>query len=141
MTENEFKLVHSDLIQQVQCIENDLRIIYAAMKTGEFEDNFDDLERANLGTIIKKLKELDYSDGPPDLAEEHYDVIDNIREIRNYWCHQCYLDFVYIKDDEEREKRFNAIAERLVSDEYRTFDLHKKLERLRNFKLREFHRI
>ena len=59
MTRDDFKLIHSELIMQVQCIENDLRIIYAAMKSGDFEDNFDDLERANLGRITKELKELD----------------------------------------------------------------------------------
>ena len=27
--------------------------------------------------------------------------INEIREIRNYWCHQCYLDFIYIENDYE----------------------------------------
>ena len=43
MTRNKFKLIHSELIMQVQLIENDLRLIYAAMKSGDFEDNLDDL--------------------------------------------------------------------------------------------------
>ena len=55
MTRDKFKLIHSELIMQVQFIENDLRLIYAAMKAGDFEDNIDDLEKANLGRIIKEL--------------------------------------------------------------------------------------
>ena len=30
MDRDRFKLIHSELIQQVQCIENNLKIIYAA---------------------------------------------------------------------------------------------------------------
>ena len=58
MTRDKFKLIHSELIMQVQCIESDLKLIYAGMHSGDFEDNLDMLEKANLGTIIKKLKEL-----------------------------------------------------------------------------------
>ena len=43
MTRDKFKLIHSELIMQVQLIENDLRLIYASIKTGDFDDNYDDL--------------------------------------------------------------------------------------------------
>jgi hypothetical protein len=36
MTRDEFKLIHSELIMQVQMIENDLRMIYAGIKPGDF---------------------------------------------------------------------------------------------------------
>lgn len=141
MTLDKFKLIHSELIMQVQCIENDLRLIYAAMKPGDFEDNIDDLEKATLGRIMKELRELDRSDGHPDLSDSDYDLIDQIREIRNYWCHQCYLDFIYIPDVFEREGRFQEIANKLSQDEAQTWDLHKKLEKLRFQKLKEYRRI
>lgn len=141
MTRDKFKLIHSELIMQVQCIEYDLRLIYAAMKAGDFDDNIGDLEKANLGRIIKELKELDRSDGHPDLSEFDYDLIDQIREIRNYWCHQCYLDYIYIQDNYKRERCFQEIANRLSRDENRTWDLHEKLEKLRFQKLEEYHRI
>ena len=141
MTRDKFKLIHSELIMQVQCIEYDLRLIYAAMKAGDFDDNIGDLEKANLGRIIKELKELDCSDRHPDLSESDYDLIDQIREIRNYWCHQCYLDYIYIQDNYKRERCFQEIANRLSRDENRTWDLHEKLEKLRFQKLEEYHRI
>ena len=141
MTRDSFKLIHSELIMQVQLIENDLRLIYAAMKSGNFEDNLDDLDKANLGRITKELKDLDYSDGHPDLSKTDYDTIDRIREIRNYWCHQCYLDYVYIQDDFRREQKFQEIAARLSHDENLTWDLHEKLEKLRHRKLKEYNRI
>lgn len=118
------------MIQQVQCIEYNLRRTYAAMHEGNFDDNFDRLEKCNLGKIARELEDLDYSDEDPELSEEDYELIDDIREIRNYWCHQCYLDFVYIQNEIDREKQFQKIAQRLQKDENRTYALSQKSERI-----------
>ena len=130
MNRDTFKLIHSELIQQVQCIEFNLRRIYAAMCEGKFEDNYRTLENCSLGKITKELKKLDCSDDLPELSEEDYKVINDIRVIRNYWCHQCYLDFVYINNEQEREREFQKIAKRLQQDEQRTYDLSVKTEKL-----------
>lgn len=45
LTRDKFKLIHSELIMQVQLIENDLRLIYAAMRKGNFDDNVEILEK------------------------------------------------------------------------------------------------
>ena len=131
MTRDRFKLIHSELIQQVQCIEYDLKLIYAAMHKGDFEKNFETLSKANLGKIARELRELDHSDNFPELSDEDYKVIDEIRIIRNYWCHQCYLDFVYIQDNYQREIKFQEIAQRLHYDENRTYALMQKMEQIR----------
>jgi hypothetical protein len=141
MTRDKFKLIHSELIMQVQCIESDLKLIYAGMHIGDFEENLDMLEKANLGTVIKKLKELDYSDGHPDLSKQDYVLLEQIREIRNYWCHQCFLDYIYIQDDYQRERKFQQVAQRLSEDENRTWDLHEHLEKLRHKMLKRYNRI
>lgn len=131
-------MIHSELIMQVQTIEYDLKLIYAAMKEGDFEENFVELENANMGKIIKELWDLDHSDNHPDLTENDYKLLHEIREIRNYWAHQCYLDFVYIQDDDLREARFQEIAERLHYDENRTWDLHEKMQAMRTKKIKEY---
>ncbi len=141
MTRDKFKLIHSELIMQVQCIENDLKLIYAGMHKGNFDKNFNMLEKSNLGTTIRKLKELDHSDGHPDLSKRDYEVLEQIREIRNYWCHQCFLEYVYVKDDRQREYQFQQVAKRLSEDENRTWDLHEHLEKLRIKILESYDRI
>lgn len=141
MTKDKFRILHSDLIHYVQCIEHDLRIIYAAMKPGDFAANLDDLEKATLGKIVKELEKLDYSDGHPDLSQSDYDLLDIIREKRNFWCHECYLNYVYIADDEERKERFSEICDMLEFDCRRTMELHAKIERIRLNKLKEYNRI
>ena len=141
LTRDKFKLIHSELIMQVQLIENDLRLIYAAMRKGNFDDNVEILEKADLGKIITELKKLDYSDGNPDLSEKDYKLLNQIREIRNYWCHQSYIDYVYINDDDnERKKKFQQIANRLHYDENRTWDLHERIENLRLKMLKSYKR-
>ena len=131
MTRDTFKMIHSELIQQVQCIENNLRVIYAAMRKGNFKSNLQSLNKGNLGKIARELEELDYSDDFPELSQDDYEVIDEIRNIRNYWCHQCYLYFVYIPDNQQREQAFQRIAERLHYDENRTYALFQKTEKMR----------
>lgn len=138
MDRDTFKLIHSELIQQVQCTEFNLKRIYSAMKNGDFNDNFDDLKNSNLGVIARKLKDLDYSDNFPEFTKEEYKTIDDIRKIRNYWCHQCYLDYIYIQNDNEREIRFQEIANRLHYDELRTYDLFKKTESMYKYVLRKY---
>lgn len=100
------------------------------MHEGNFDDNFNRLEKSNLGKIARELENLDYSDDRPELSDDDYDLIDDIREIRNYWCHQCYLDFVYINNNRERERQFQKIAQRLQRDENRTYELFVKSEKI-----------
>lgn len=130
MDKKEFLMMHSELIQYMQCIEYDLRAIYASMHIGDFEENYAELSKGNMNEIKKKLRKLDKSDGKPDLSEMDYELIDEIRNIRNYWCHQCYLDFVYL-DGEKRDREFQKIAKRLSRDKERALELHQKIEKLR----------
>ena len=53
MDRNQFKLIHSELIQQVQCVESNLKIIYAAMHKGNFNNNLKSVEKMNLGKIAR----------------------------------------------------------------------------------------
>lgn len=131
MDRKEFKQIHSDLVHWVMVIENDLRLIYAAMRQGDFNINYKRIQKANLGSIIEELEELDHSDGKPEFSDVDYYIIHQIRTIRNYWCHQCYLDYVYIVDEDKREQRFQEIAKRLQEDENKVFALYKKTEQLR----------
>lgn len=81
---------------------------------------------------------MDYSDNFPEFTEEEYKTIDDIRKIRNYWCHQCYLDYIYIQNDYEREIKFQEIANRLHYDELRTYDLLKKTESMYKYVLEKY---
>lgn len=73
-----FKLIHGELIQQVQCIEYDLKLIYTAMCDEDFNENFELLKKDNLGKIVNKLKWLDFSDVFLELSKERQKAIRQI---------------------------------------------------------------
>ena len=130
MTRDDFKILHSELVMYCQCIEFDLKRIYSGMSTGDFDENMDMLETSNFGRTLMALKKLDYSDGRPDLSESDYETLNQIREIRNYWCHQCYIDYIYIANDYQREQEFQRLANRLSDEHKRLYDIHRRLENL-----------
>lgn len=141
MTQDTFRHLHSELIRQVQGIEYDLKLIYAAIKPGNFDENYQQVQNFSMGEIAGNLKKLDYSDNIPDLSEQEYDLIDRIRVIRNYWCHQCYVDFMYINNPVLQEERFQQIALQLSQDEAQTGALLRKLEEFRLQELKRYGRM
>lgn len=131
MDYNTFKLIHSELIMSVQYIEQDLKLIYSILKSGVFYNNYSAVENFPLGKLLKNLHELDQELGYSKIKEKYYVLLDQIREIRNYWCHQCYIDFHYIEDPQEHENTFQTVAARLHEDELCVYKLQQKIEKLR----------
>ena len=115
----------------VQYIEQDLKLIYSILKGGEFYDNYSDVENSPLGKLLKSLREMDQELGYSKIKENDYELLNQIREIRNYWCHQCYIDFHYIEDPQEYEEAFQKVAFKLHEDELRVYELQQKIEKLR----------
>lgn len=138
MTRDYFMMRYGELLFYFQCIENDLNSIYACMRKGDFDENLDALSKGNLGKTIKKLKKIDLSDGNPDLSDSDYRLLDEIRKTRNYWTHQCFLDYVYIQNEYERDDTFKKISRRLRNDHNRLRKLHKNIERFRLSKVKEY---
>ena len=120
--------MHSEIIEFYQCIEFDLRRIYSGMCSDDFYDSMDELSDNNWGMLLNKLKKLDYSDGDPYFTKDEYKTLDEIRARRNYWCHQCYLDFMYIQDDREQEERLQRLVKQLENERNRAEKLQRKMQ-------------
>lgn len=129
MLEQQFRLKYSEIMENFQCIEYDLKRIYSAMSADDFDENMDMLEFSNMGRTLRDLEEMDNSDGNPYLSEADYDTLDAIRELRNYWEHQCYLDWVYCQDSWEKNTNLQKAYNRLVNESNRVAKLQSKLER------------
>jgi len=127
-TVDRFRMLHSEIIVYYQCIEYDMRRIYSAMCSDDFEDSMYELSDKNWGVILNRLKKLDNSDGDPYFTKAEYDLLDEIRSRRNYWCHQCYLDWVYIRNDWEREERLRRLTSQLENEKNRTYKIHRKMQ-------------
>ena len=125
-----FRQLHSEIIENYQCIEYDMRLIYSSMCADDWDDTMDELSEDNWGTLLRKLKDLDYSDNKPYLSEEDYELLDEIRTRRNYWSHQCYLVFVYMEDSYERDERLRRMLRQIENEGNRAAKLQRKMENM-----------
>ena len=59
-------------------------------------DNLDSISKIKMivGTVIKNLKSVDCSDDKWSFSDGDYDLLKQITNIRNYWAHQAYCDFI-----------------------------------------------
>lgn len=130
MTYREFQILHSETIGCFQLVENDLKLIYSLMHIGNVNKNFDSLEKKNLGFIIKELKKLDYSDEKPFISKDAYNFLNQMKERRNYWCHQAYIDFMYTNNF-EFSSEFRKVCSKLQCDYDQIKVVQKNVEQLR----------
>ena len=131
-----------ETIMYCQCIENDIKWIYAGMHKGDEVSNFENLEKskATLGKVIGILKELD-NERDPYLSETDYELLRQVTAIRNHWVHKAYTEFVYCQDDVSRSREFTRQARRLEND-YNRFDrLSQSIERVKLDVLKKYGRI
>lgn len=136
----DFHYYVGETIMFCQCIERDVKFIYAGMLEGDFDENYDDIEKWTLGKTVKELQKLDNSDNKPYFHKNDYNLLEQITSIRNYWAHEAYTSFVY-EDGYSYSRRFEKEAGRLENDHNRLRNVHKSVEKVRLNVLREYNRI
>ena len=94
---DKYKYLLGETIILYQFMEYDLKLIYAGMLDGDFYKNIAKVRSTykGLGQIIMALEELDNSDGNPYFSEDTYYHLNKLARQRNYYCHQCCMDFCY----------------------------------------------
>ena len=94
---DEYKYLLGETIILYQLMENDLKLIYAGMLNGNFFSNIGKVRATykGLGQIIIALEELDNSDQRPYFSKDTYVLLSKLARQRNYYCHQCSVDFCY----------------------------------------------
>jgi len=128
MNFDEFRIKHSDLIHHFQIIEGDLKWIFAIMLAGELDDNYSKVEKMTLGQIVNKLKELDKSGGEQYISDSDYNFLKQMTEKRNYWCHECYRDFVY-ETNWEYSNEYQKVCQKLDRDWQRLETVCRNVEK------------
>ena len=118
------------LIKKCRCIEHDVKIMYAGMLCGDFNENLNTVINKPLGPVLKKLEGLDYSDDSPYLSREDYSLLNEIKDIRNYWVHKGYIDFMY-GTVEGYQNRIAKQYQKLTGDCSRLISLAQQLENIR----------
>lgn len=126
----DFKIYHSEVILFCQCIEHDLKWIYSYMLEGDPDKTFNSLSKTTLGTLVCKLRKLDSSDEKRFISDSDYDFLMSITEKRNYWCHQNYIEIMYI-DNFEYSQQYRDMCNKLKEDHDRLDIVSKNIENVR----------
>ena len=100
------------------------------MLRGDFSNNLDTVINKPLGSVLKKLEELDFSDESPYLSRDDYTLLNGIKEIRNYWVHKGYIDFLYGTVD-SYQRNIDKQYGKLSNDVNRLIPLATQLENVR----------
>lgn len=137
----DFHVLVGETLMYCQCIENDIKWIYAGMLRGDFDENYGTVSEKPFGTVLKKLEMLDNSDGNPHFSADDYDLLDEIRDIRNHWAHKAYINFVYKNNQREYDTCFLKEYRRLQNDHNRLKKLSDRIEKVRLDVLRKYNRI
>lgn len=137
---NNFHVLIGETMMECQCIEHDIKVIYAAMKSGDFKNNYKFISEYTLGKALVELEELDICNVNPYFSVNDYKLLDSIRNIRNHWAHRGYVNFVY-REGEEFYSAFNEQLSRLKSDYKMLSALSKQTEAIRFEVMRRFGRL
>lgn len=138
---DDFHGLVGETIMYCQCIEHDIKLIYAGMLKGDFDKNYKSVLTLSLGQILEKLKVLDNSDEESYLSDSDYALLDKIRNIRNHWAHKAYTDFIYISNQQKYNEAFSKSFRRLQNDHNRLANLSQNIERVRLDVLKKYGRI
>lgn len=94
---DKYKYLLGETIMLYQFMENDLKLIYAAMLDGNFYKNIEQVRSTykGLGQIILALEELDNQAETPYFSKDTYILLSKLARQRNYYCHQCCTEFCY----------------------------------------------
>lgn len=94
---DEYKYLLGETIILYQFMENDLKLMYAGLLGGNFYKNIDMVRSTykGLGQIVIALEELDSRDSSPYFTKETYMLLSKLARQRNYYCHQCCMEFCY----------------------------------------------
>lgn len=139
---DEFHLLLGQTIMYCQIIEGDIKHIYCAMRKGDIFENFFMIEQQKwtLGETLVELQKLDYSDNRPYLSLEDYVYLRKLTRKRNHWCHESYINFVYLGEDFASSKEYQKECRRLIEDNQTLAEVYKKLEQVRQRAMHDFKR-
>lgn len=131
MSLDEFRILHSTLIEHYQYIEENLKGLYASICGHEFFDGLEEVEQHNLRRLLKEINRLDTQNELSLFSVADYERFNSICDRRNFWCHNCYVSIVF--DHKTDAPKYDKDIESLTRDirdaeELRDMLFQKKLE-------------
>ena len=130
---DEYKYLLGETIMLYQFMENDLKLIYAGLLSGTFYKNIEYVRSTfkGLGQIVIALEELDNVGDDPYFSKETYLALHKLARQRNYYCHQCCMEFCYnpyFRDSFEFNDSYDKLVKTntSVKEIQRQTEIHRK---------------
>lgn len=130
MNLDEFKRLHSETICYCQILENDLKWIYSFITNGNATETRKLVNNLPLGETINILKRIDKKNKKHLFSNEDYKYLMKLKNRRNYWSHQCYVDFLY-KDSYLYSEQYKKCCDDLISDHDWFLKIYKIVENIK----------
>ena len=130
----DFHRLVGEVLMYCQCVEENIRRIYAQRMSGPYRLNLLRIEeeRLTMGQMVTKLKELDAELPHPLFEPADYDMLFTVVKKRNYYAHQVYLSFCYITGSEEEfNSCYQRAADQLQKDHDTLYNLYEIVEEVR----------
>lgn len=133
LTTDEFRIAHSKIIEEFQWLEWTLKNMYAKLIEGHYPECFDEVSEKPLGELIKKLKDVEKINKTHYLTSKDYNNLKKVKDMRNYWCHNCYVEGIFIKRQPNGRivSKSSGLLERVKNDYEIVRELAKKLVEIR----------
>ncbi|MCL2522873.1 MAG: hypothetical protein FWE36_08455 [Erysipelotrichales bacterium] len=128
---DDFYLHVGKLICYFQCIESDIKSIYAGMLSGDYDKNLAKVSEWSLGQAVNALESLDHSDNNYFLEVEDYKLLKEITDMRNFYAHNCYTKFAYVERDIEHYMALDKAGKRIINDFNRINKFQRVVEKVR----------
>ena len=137
---NDYNWYVGQSLLNCQRIEHDVKIIYAAILPGDFKNNLAAAADITLADCINGLKDLQKDIDPPIFDKSDFNLLRDIKSMRNWLAHRCYVDFLYVGEqnlDNRMQDCFDKV--KVFCDKTTTFSA--VVEKARFYILKKFNRI
>ena len=137
---DKFNLIVGETIMECQRIEHDIKLIYAGMLKGEFEQNLREVKFLPLGNVLIDLENLDNADSSPYFSSNDYALLKDIKNVRNWLVHKVYMEFMY-SEGENWNKNLDFCFRKLTDFNARIKNLSNQVEQIRIDVLKKYGRF
>ena len=131
MTLEQFRILHSTLIEHYQFIENHLAEISAILSEKRFYEGLMDVEQYNMSKLIKIIQAQESGLGKRVLSDETYEELSALCQRRNFWTHDCYYNMSFDRKTGGPKREFDRqhlYQDIQAAEKMRDFLFNRKME-------------
>lgn len=125
-----FNLKVGETIMECQRIEHDIKLIYAGMLSGDFNQNLREVKFLPLGNVLIDLETLDNGSETPYFSASDYALLKDVKNVRNWLVHKVYMEFMY-SDRQSWQKNLDTCYKKLNDFNQRIKNLSDQVEQIR----------